>query len=1312
MKNLIFFHVLFLAFLFCVSFQQCTHYVDRDGFNLNGCTNIDYPCRTISFAYDNMPQNSVLCFASGTYDLLERLDLEKNVTFFSESGPEKTTINCLGGQYSAFLIANIDFTIDGFTVSKFGSTNTAAGAFNIQCLNSNGNTIKIKNSILENNYASKGAAIYNRGCKLKMINVTIRDNTASEGGAGLYCARGDDLENAVELDFENVRVVDNKLTVQDGDYNVVNEMADTGSDLVPSCRVNGYDLKNCDECYNGGNCNLEQGGCDCLPGSALPSPSCEFCNSGLYSTELNSTNCDQCGMGSYNPNNGSITSDDCIPCEAGTYNNDTGQNQCIKCPAGTFNNETNSRTIEDCLSCSMGKYNDQMGASVCRQCSGGSYSDKVGMTKCTQCNEGTYGNKIGSKTSEDCQPCEMGTYNNQMGQTICFSCRAGTYNTESGSANYDDCIKCPRGTYNSQQGSKTRDDCALCQTGTYSNQLGLASVAGCKKCDTGHYSNAEGASLCAACSAGEYAEKKGSTSCRNCSSGTYSDATGLSNCKLCQNGTFQSSTGETACEKCPNGTHNANTGSTTNSDCIACGLGTYQDQDGQSACKLCSTGKFGNQLALTECFDCLPGSHSNKEGQTACEYCEIGEYQDEPGQSECKSSPFNTYTTQSGSTNFLDCPLHSQTLSIRTQTPQECFCTIGYYGMPGERCVKCPDEGVCSKFNQHYPFSQPGYWNSVENPTQIFKCAVEDACPGNAMELCNQTLGYSGFQCSNCISQYYKFEGQCFECPENNSQRLLIAAVLITLFTLILLFIAKKGQNYFGSLSILISFFQIIVLFPGMKLNWPYDITNFFQSLSFFNFNTDYLALECTLTLSYTEKWFAIQLMPFILIIFLALLYLVLFVHSKIVKSIGGKFIHAFPSLCVKPESTEHSIFLRPLIYLRYYFFKFWHSGMDNKALWGIKNNCINAWLAFLFLLYLILCLKILELFDCSYSENLKRYTLNYNTNYYCYDSWWYKMLPFVIIFALLYIVGIPVFLCWVLLYHSKHVNEKTFNARLGLLTSKYKKEWFFWEFVLLIKKFLIVIFYIYLTNYPNAQLTLFYLIILLSIILQLYSNPFNSKPRNFLEFTLLFITLFILFCGLIFSSGELQGLESKRRDSVTNAVIAIVVLSFFLWLIVVVFEIKNAFDSKNKSSKIKKQDKKNQKKIVDNDVGKGIDLLSSNEKKMIKFIRNKNFNIPLLLKYSSSLNNSKASNNYNFYSTLQKYFSNSQIQNQKIKKKCADSKEKYQSLWQNHISIIIAKWFHKKSTLMHKIKISKILANYIEFYIQQLHEEIELSSH
>ncbi|KAJ6241093.1 insulin-like growth factor binding protein [Anaeramoeba flamelloides] len=1269
--------------------NDCDLFVTPQGNDLNSCTSYDEACLTLSNANDLAIDGNTICLDGSEIETGGVLVIEKELKIITLY-EDKTILN--GGNRGCFYFYDLmkNFTMEGFRITNCSSLNNGATFTIDSCTKSTTPLLKLRNLVIEGNTANTGAGLYLYECDVSLENVTIKNNYAGVFGGGLYCS-----PNSAII-AKNVLIVNNTAGNEPQNIKVVDDPSE--------CIINSQDdLKDCDECYNGGSCNFATGNCDCLPGSSLPSPECEICLEGFFSESINKASCEPCSSGTYNdlkdqtkctkcrvgtfnPNNGSRAIGDCVDCETGSYqdlegqstctlcplgqyNNLTGTTQCTKCSKGMYNPHMGSKSIEDCLKCMNGTFQDKEGQSSCVSCPKGSYQDLEEQTSCNLCGEGMYQEVKGQSF---CLNCIAGTYQDKEGQSICVSCHKGTYQDLKGQ---HFCCMCGKGTYQDEEGQST---CLECKVGTYQDQKGQSICGGC---DKGTYQDLKGQQFCNICGNGTYQDEEGQSSCFECQAGTYQDQHGQSICNICPMGTYQNRISQEQCVACPRGTYNSKLGSGSIDDCIQCGLGTYNDQTGQSNCYLCPAGQYSNQKGSLNCLDCQPGRYSIQTGQTQCDYCEAGTYQDRSQSIHCEVCGFDTYQPNIGSNYCNNCPVFSETLSTKTKFITKCYCKIGYYGENGDNCKSCPDNGVCDTFNQHHPMPLSGFWTSQEDPDTIIQCTNYEACPGLETNKCNTGKGYTGDQCSSCLFGYYKFEDRCLSCPNNNNLRLIFVFLGVLFFIIFLLIIAKKMKNYFGSLSILISFLQIIAIFPKFSVAFPYRLLKYFSNLSFFNFNLDYLALDCSIEIRYPWRWFVVQLLPVFNLLLLIIIYYLIVFHSKMVRLYGKYVINVFPTLCVKPNRNNQNIFVFPFSIIRFYFAKFFIQSWSKKELKKFKNNCINVFLASLFLLYLILCLIIFQLFNCKYTKESKEYLLVADPTYHCYDTWWYRMLIFAILFGILYILGIPLFFVWIFWHSAKRTTEKIFMQRFGLLCSRYKEEWFFWELIIMARKILLVICQCFLYKYPIVQLICAILVVCASIVIQYIYNPYNTKTRNTYEFNLLLVILFILFSGLV-----LNNQNDTAHNPIIDFIIFLLFSSIFLFLIISILEIKNRIEFKKHESKIKKNNR-----FLES-------IQITKQDPIIRFLQMKP-NLLHLLRYFSEITHSHQKKTFKFFNSLNSFLNN----NQKFKSHCIKKlkydpqiKNVYRSMlsntWKNDLGIVVMKWYHFKADNISKFRFNQLL--------------------
>ncbi|KAJ6226090.1 g protein-coupled receptor-related [Anaeramoeba flamelloides] len=811
-------------------------------------------------------------------------------------------------------------------------------------------------------------------------------------------------------------------------------------------------------------------------------------------------------------------------------------------------------------------------------------------------------------------------------------CYVGTYNAGS---RIQKCLSCDQGTYTNTYGSSV---CSDCQPGSFSDIMG-ASV--CFECDYGHHQNESRATFCDPCDEGYYQDEMGGEYCKECMDGYYAENKTSITCQICKEGSYTED----------------------RTRCIECQAGTYNPTAGK-----------------TECLACKAGTAKQSTGAIACDSCFYDEYQDETGQETCKSCPSNTIT-----------------LSIKSTILEDCICTVNRYGPNGGPCLKCPEGAECFDVGIEIPDAQYGYWHSLENPYEYIECAIDEACPGGEVGKCNNELGYDGSLCSVCMQGFYKMDERCVTCPSSAIWRLVVAVFALLIFTSFLFVVAKKARAYFASFAIAFSFFQVLSVMGSLKLNWPSKITNAFHFLSIFNFNLDILATECSFTVTFYQKWVFIMLSPFTFLVLMIIIYFVAIGHSKLVCKFGAKFIDKFPNFCSQPNYKNR--LFAPLYWLRYQFSRVFTHGFSEEDRKELFNNLINSYSCLLTFIYLYVSMKVLQMFQCTKGESSEgdvQYFLTENSEVLCYDSSWYKLLPWVIFFGIIYIIGIPALLLYMLNYYAKNVEDKLFDARLGLLCARYSKEWYYWELVIMTRKLIFIIFECFLNYNPFLQTGLCSLLLLISLLLQLYTQPFLAKRHNTLEFTLLIISQVILLSGMIFVSEDFS--EENSRAKLAIAIIFIIWVGVCILGSMIIFEIRHRY-----RVNIGKDE---------DELEKAIDLWKG--KPIIEFIKNKP-SFRHFLTWISLLNKNKLNTTLELYRILNPYLS--QI---KVKRKSSNDHDQnnygkgnrdisenklddlviiFNKTYHNHLLSFFHLWYKKNASHLQKIAITKILLSFNNYY-------------
>ncbi len=169
-----------------------------------------------------------------------------------------------------------------------------------------------------------------------------------------------------------------------------------------------------------------------------------------------------------------------------------------------------------------------------------------------------------------------------------------------------------------------------------------------------------------------------------------------------------------------------------------------------------------------------------------------------------------------------------------------------------------------------------------------------------------------------------------------------------------------------------------------------------------------------------------------------------------------------------------------------------------------------------------------------------------------CYVSSWYSKLPASIISVIVYGVGIPVAFHIVLYRHRKFLTEEKFQKRFSSLYFCYSAKYWYWEVIVKLRKFFLVIVMFLFKHGDNGNGTIWTAtvagIILFSyVILGLKSQPFRYRRNNSLQAFTSILNFWFLCCGILFFSEK----YSSSSDSFLRIII---LLAFAVALGVILF--------------------------------------------------------------------------------------------------------------------------------------------------------------
>lgn len=454
--------------------------------------------------------------------------------------------------------------------------------------------------------------------------------------------------------------------------------------------------------------------------------------------------------------------------------------------------------------------------------------------------------------------------------------------------------------------------------------------------------------------------------------------------------------------------------------CVPCLPGAFANSSDlyPTQCSKCPAGKY-SFATMTYCSDCPKGRFSAEDGQAeACDPCSQGTFNSDMSQTLCSSCPIGKYTANTENTFCLSCPSNSTSFQERSISLLNCVCPFGYFGIPTKSgCLKCPNfRGLRCSANSSVPFVEQGFWRNLDHSDLVQRCFPSDSCSESGIESTNCNIGFQGKRCGDCAQNLFRLNQECRNCPSILFSWSVF--VLVVLFTLGIYFKIMKSparQNRIHIRSILISIQTLGVLSRFMDRK---DSSSVFSSimsvLDLTNLNLDLiLSPFCIFKL---EFWQTFTLKIFLIIGSFLLIYGIGFIATRLNRR--------------KIDSSS----LSQASYL---------------------EKSISTFVVVLSTLYTFVLSSIFSAFRC-FKQDDGSFTLLSSPSLDCYDETWYSNL-YVIVLGVLIIMIVPILLLLILFKHQQNRFGNHYYWKFGVLISAYKPKFYYWEFVLLMRKTIFV---------------------------------------------------------------------------------------------------------------------------------------------------------------------------------------------------------------------------------------------------------------
>ena len=119
----------------------------------------------------------------------------------------------------------------------------------------------------------------------------------------------------------------------------------------------------------------------------------------------------------------------------------------------------------------------------------------------------------------------------------------------------------------------------------------------------------------------------------------------------------------------------------------------------------------------------------------------------------------------------------------------------------------------------------------------------------------------------------------------------------------------------------------------------------------------------------------------------------------------------------------------------------------------------------------------------------------------------------------------IPTICLYILYKNRKSLGSIKIRKRYGFLFNGYTKSEYYWEFVILYRKILIISCSVFIANLAsvNIQALTVLILLIISLVMQLNFSPYSGKELNTMEVRSILVSTVTIYCGLYYLTGDLD---------------------------------------------------------------------------------------------------------------------------------------------------------------------------------------------
>jgi len=425
------------------------------------------------------------------------------------------------------------------------------------------------------------------------------------------------------------------------------------------------------------------------------------------------------------------------------------------------------------------------------------------------------------------------------------------------------------------------------------------------------------------------------------------------------------------------------------------------------------------------------------------------------------------------------------------------ICAAGTYSFdPSTLCLSCLGNAQC--WGNFTVTPEAGYWRSNEFSHEIRPCPKQTACLGGEVEgkplsLTGYCLdGYEGNLCQACQKDYSRTgKNLCSKCPDSdmNVIRLIFIGVALILVLAIMVWSTLRASTrpkaeHTILIKIMTNYLQLVTLVIGFKLKWPQAVEDAFvaqnsvggASQQFFSFDC-LIGSDISQEETYYRKMIIMAFMPLLLIVFSVLSWMGIAWWKKSLKQFGAK--------------------------------------------------CAATIIIIFFLILPNLVDSMFSLFSCQEIEAGENW-LTVDLSIRCWNgTHTLYMLAVGVPGVIVWVFGVPLICVGVLTKYRRRQDEIWLKMQYGFLLSGYTRHCFYWEFVILYRKVLIIICAVFINSSIPLQALTIQIVLLVAFFLQLRVQPYTTPQLNMTETLAILVADVTIYCGLYYLTMQLSYVAS-----------------------------------------------------------------------------------------------------------------------------------------------------------------------------------------